>query len=254
MREDQIAVQLYTVRELLSSDFGGTLRRVAEAGYRAVELAGLPAMTTESLRGELAAAGLRPMASHETLEHLRDDLDALLDRLAVVGCPRVVVPWLPEDERTDIAGARRLAAELSRIATRCADRGVRLGYHNHAFEFAPLGGTTIWQVLNDDLSTNVEFELDVYWATIGGRDPVELIRTADDRLRLLHMKDMSSGPDRSDVTPGDGVLAWVQIVGAGIERGVEWYVVEEDNPRDAIEEISRGLRYLRGLASNVAKQ
>jgi sugar phosphate isomerase/epimerase len=63
------------------------------------------------------------------------------------------------------------------------------------------------------------------------------------------MKDQSAGPDGGDVTPGDGILPWAGIVAAGTERGVDWYVVEEDNPREAIEEISRGLRYLRGLAT-----
>lgn len=250
MRPDQIAVQLYTLRAETARDLPGTLRAISAAGYRAVELAGLPPIDARALRDLLAAEELRPVASHESLDSLRNGLDGVLDRLNVVGCPLVIVPWLPDAERTDVAGVRRLAVELGEIAGACADRGIRLGYHNHAFEFEPLDGTTVWDVLLDDLPAGVELEVDVYWAAIGGRDPVDVIRGAGDRVRLLHMKDMASGPDRGDLTPGDGTLPWPEIVAAGTQLGVEWYVVEEDNPKDAIAEIARGLTYLQGLATS----
>lgn len=253
MRPDQIAVQLYTLRAETARDLPGTLRQVSEAGYRAVELAGLPPIETGALRDLLAAEQLRPIASHDSLDSLRAGLDEVLDRLTVVGCPLVIVPWLPDAERTDVAGVRRLAAELDEIARACSGRGIRLGYHNHAFEFEPLDGTTVWDVLLDALSPEVELEVDVYWASIGGRDPVELIRGAGERVRLLHMKDMASGPDRADVTPGDGTLPWPEIVAAGTQLNVAWYVVEEDNPKDAIAEVARGREFLRALSETVTQ-
>jgi sugar phosphate isomerase/epimerase len=144
---------------------------------------------------------------------------------------------------------RRIATELGEIARACADRGIRLGYHNHAFEFAPLDGTSVWDVLLDGLSPGVELEVDVYWAAIGGRDPAEVIRAAGERVGLLHMKDVAAAPDRGDVTPGDGILPWEEIVAAATEQAVAWYVVEEDNPKDAFAEIARGRTFLNGLAS-----
>lgn len=249
MRQDQIAVQLYTVRELAARDLPGTLHKVAEAGYRAVELAGLPRVAPEALRDLLATEGLDPVASHESLESLRLDLGAVLDRMSVLGCPRIVVPWLPAADRSTPDDVRRLAQELSRIGEACAGQDIRVGYHNHDFEFAALEGTTIWSILMDELSPDIDLELDVYWAAFAGLDPVELIRDLDQRLRLLHMKDMATGPNRADATPGDGILPWPEIAAAGTDRGVEWFVIEQDNPTDAIEEITRGLGYLRGLAT-----
>jgi sugar phosphate isomerase/epimerase len=248
MRPDQIAIQLYTVRAETARDLPGTLRKVSAAGYRAVELAGLPPIEPEALRDLLATEQLRPIASHESLESLRRDPDAILDRLTIVGCPLVIVPWMPEAERTTAAGVRRLAAELGEIGRACAGRGIRIGYHNHAFEFAPLDGTTVWDVLLDTLPLDVELEIDVYWAAIGGRDPVDVIRAAGERVGLLHMKDVAPGSERGDVTPGDGILPWREVIAAGTAVDVAWYVVEEDNPKDAFAEISRGLDYLRGLA------
>jgi sugar phosphate isomerase/epimerase len=248
MRPDQLAVQLYTVRDLAARDLAGTLGAVSAAGFAAVELAGLPPTPVEELRDLLAGVGLAPMASHEPIEALRADLDGVLRWMQTLGCPRIVVPWLPEVDRATPDAARRVTRELSGIAATCADHGVGLGYHNHDFEFAPLDGTTLWAILLDELAPEVAIELDVYWATIGGRDPVEAMAEAGDRLALLHMKDMAAGPERRDVAPGDGVLPWTDIAAAGTRLGVEWYVVEEDNPRDAIDEIARGRAYLAALA------
>ena len=253
MQRDQIAVQLYTLRDLMAADLDGTLRGVASAGYRAVELAGLPPIEAQDLRDRLDRVGLRPMGSHESLEGLRADLEGVLDRMAAVGCGRIIVPWLPDEERATANDARMLARELVELAGRCADRGIRLGYHNHAFEFAPLDGTTIWQILLDELPDDVDLELDVYWATVGGRNPVEVIAGAGGRVRLLHMKDMSAEPGHGDVTPGDGTLPWPAIVAAGTKTGVEWYVVEQDNPRDALAEITRGRVFLEALAGPDAR-
>ncbi len=249
MRPDQIAVQLYTLRELAAQDLAGTLRAVSGAGFRAVELAGLPPIEAPVLRDLLAAEGLTPVGSHEGLERLRVDLEGVIERMTVVGCPRIIVPWMSEADRTDVAAVRRVAQDIARIASVCGDRGIRLGYHNHAFEFEPLDGTTIWQLLLEHLPPDVELELDVYWATVGGRDPVEVMRAAGDRVRLLHMKDMAAGPERGDVTPGDGILPWPDIVAAAAQQNVAWYIVEEDNPVDAIAEIARGRRYLEELAT-----
>ena len=249
MRPDQLAVQLYTLRDLAAADLAGTLRAVAGAGFRAVELAGLPAIEAAPLRDLLAAEDLTPVGSHESLERLRADLEGVIERMTVVGCPRIIVPWMPEADRTDVAGVRRLAAELGRMAAICSEREIRLGYHNHAFEFEPLDGTTVWEVLLDNLPPGIELELDVYWATVAGRDPLTVIGGAGDRMRLLHMKDMAPGPERGDVAPGDGILPWAEIVAAATRQGVAWYIVEEDNPRDAIAEITRGRTYLEEFAT-----
>ena len=129
-------------------------------------------------------------------------------------------------------------------ATPLGTRGIRLGYHNHSFEFAPLDGTTVWDVLLAELPAGVELELDVYWASVGGRDPVAEIRDGAERVRLIHMKDRlrtrshttrrrGRGPD----IPGDRP--------AGRAAGVEWYIAEQDDPREALEDIQKALRVPR---------
>jgi sugar phosphate isomerase/epimerase len=253
MRNDQIAVQLYTVRDLAARDLPGTLGQVASAGYRAVEVAGLPAVAPAVLRTMLDDAGLQVIAAHHSLADFRRDRDGSLDALAAIGAPRAIVPWLAEEDRASSAAVRAVAKELAGIADAAASRGIGLGYHNHAFEFDPIDGTTTWDVLLDALPPSIEIELDVYWAAFAGRDPAALLADLGSRVRLLHMKDMAHGPTRQDAAPGDGVLPWDAIVAAAGRAGVEWYIVEQDNPGDdPIGAIGRGLDYLRGMAAMAA--
>jgi len=251
MRHDQIALQLYTVRRLAAADLPGTLRAVAAAGYRAVEVAGLPDTRPGELSKLLDANGLRAVAAHEGIEAFRadaGDANAIADRLTTLNCPRVVVPWIPETDRRTPADAHRFAAELGGFARRLAERGIRLGYHNHAFEFEPLDGTTVWDVLLAELPPEVEIELDVYWATVAGRNPVAEIEAAADRVRLLHMKDRAPSPEPRDAPAGEGTLRFPEIIEAARAAGVEWYIVEQDEPQEPLDDIASAFRYLESLA------
>ena len=248
MRPDQIALQLYTLRQLAADDLAGTLRAVAAAGYQSVELAGLPPTVPGELARLLEVSELRAIASHEAVESLRTDTHGVAARMAEVACPRVIVPWMPEGDRRKVDDVRRFAAELGGYARQLADEGIRLGYHNHAFEFEPLDGTTIWDVLLAELPPEVEIELDVYWAAAGGRDPIAEIRTAVGRVRLLHMKDRTAGPEPHDAPVGEGTLPFPEIIEAARSAGVEWYVVEQDEPRAPLDDVTRSLRYLESLA------
>lgn len=248
MQHDQIALQLYTLRRLAADDLAGTLRAVAAAGYRAVELAGLPKTEPEELRLLLDESGLQVVAAHESIESLREDANAVADRLARLGCPRAIVPWMPDADRQTADDVRRFAAALGGFARRLAERDIRLGYHNHSFEFAPLEGTTIWDILLAELPPEVEIELDVYWVSVGGHDPVAEIDVAAGRVRLLHMKDRYPGPEPHDAPAGDGILPFPDIIETARSAGVEWYIAEQDEPRDPLQDVARAFRYLDGLA------
>ena len=248
MRHDQIALQLYTVRRLLAADLPGTLAAVAAAGYTSVELAALSDIPADDLARHFDDAGLTPIASHEGIDRLRSDPQAVARRLRVLGCPRVVVPWMPPADRESIEAVRRFAAELGQLAETFAAEGLRLGYHNHDFEFAPIDGTTAFDVLLAELPASVELEVDVYWVSVGGREPVAAIEAAGDRVRMLHMKDRAPGVDAHDAPAGSGVLDFPAIVDAGRAARVEWYVVELDEPGDGIADITAAAAYLESLA------
>ncbi len=249
MHTDQIALQLYTVRHQAADDLPGTLAAVSRAGFRHVEVAGLPETAPERLAGLFAEAGLTAVAAHEGIESLRADIDAVLARIEAIGCPRVIVPVMPEADRATPGHVRRFAADLGTFAARFATHGLRFGYHNHSFEFSALDGTTIWDVLLGDLSSDVDLEIDVYWAAGGGQDPAALIQANAGRVKTLHMKDRGLGPAFADAPAGQGTLDFPAIVAAGRAAGVEWYIAEQDDAVDPFADIVMAQRYLASLAS-----
>jgi sugar phosphate isomerase/epimerase len=246
---DQIAIQLYTLRRLIGRDLPATINRVADIGYRAVEFAGLEGCNATTARAALDAAGVRVIGAHVPFQALQQGLAAELDQLETLGCRRVVVPWVDPALRASASDVNQLARRLNDLADECSERGFKLAYHNHAYEFERIDATTIWDILVPRLQSGIELEIDVYWATHAGRDAVRLIQGEAGRVRLIHMKDMARGRLGEDLPPGDGTLPWAQIVQAGRVAGVEWYIVEQDSPLDPIESAARGFRFLQQLVT-----
>ncbi len=189
------------------------------------------------------------MGAHEVIEDLRADAPGLAARLAAVRCPRVIVSWMPEEDRLTHSDVRRFAAELARFAAFFADHGIALGYHNHWFEFDPLDGTTAWDILLAELPATIELEIDVYWTAFAGRDPVTEITRAGERVRLLHMKDRSADDEPHDLPAGEGTLDMPAIVAAGRALDVAWYIAEQDEPGVILDDIASAYRYLSSLAT-----
>lgn len=243
MKTEHVAVQLYTLRDLTSNDMLGTLRQLAAIGYRAVELAGYGDATPESIRATLDELGMRAISAHVQLERIEQDLDQVVQEMQMLGCEYLVVPWLPEEQRGSKAKAQTLAERLNRVAPQVTGQGLRLAYHNHDFEFAPIDGTTMWDVLLAETDPAVEFELDVYWAAFARRDPIALIKEQGSRIALLHLKDQAADTGK-DAPVGDGVLPWAEILAAS---NACWLIAEQDHPRDPLDDVTRSLRYLESL-------
>lgn len=239
MRADQIALQLYTVREAAKRDFLGTLRQVAAIGYTAVELAGLYGVPAERVRETLDEQGLRAVAAHVGLPDLEERPEQAVADLRALGCEFLVVPWVEAGRRATTAGVRALAVDLNRWGRRLGSEGLRLAYHNHDFEFGPLEGSSVWEVLTAELDPAlVGLELDVYWARRGGHDPAALIARHAPGVALIHLKDIAPG-GTADLPAGEGALDWEAILGAARAAGAAWYIIEQDNPRDPLDDVRR---------------
>ncbi len=249
MRQDQISLQLYTVREHTARDMPATLRRLAEIGYTAVEFAGYGGLSPQDVRTLLDDLGLHASGAHVPLDSWETDPDTVISEMHSLDCAHAVVPIIPPERRDEEAVAR-LIESFNRWGELCRSEGVTFSYHNHAFEFAPLGETTMWDTLlretNPDL---VCLELDLYWVRYGGVDPETVLRDLGDRVSLVHLKDMAADEQRSDLPVGEGTMPWQGLLRAADDAGVEWYIAEQDNPRDAFEDVQSSLRQLRELSS-----
>lgn len=250
MNRDQIALQLYTVREFTAQDMLGTLRLLADQGYHALEFAGFGGVPAADLRSALDSMGLRAIGAHMGLPLLESQLDRTLAELRTIGAEFAVLPMVPPELRRTRAQVEALAARLNEWGARCQAQGLRFAYHNHAFEFEPLDdGATMFEVLTAATDPAlVALELDVYWVRRAGHDPAALIRQHGQRVALVHVKDMAADETQADMPIGEGILPWPEILAAGDEVGVAWYIVEQDHPRDALNDVHRSLYNLARMA------
>ncbi len=220
-----IALQLYTVRDVLANDIDTGLAQVAGIGYRHVELAGLYGHPPHEVKALLDKHGLQAIASHEGPHRLRDEFDDVLDQARTFGYQIIVWPWIDEAERT-LEGYRQVPTLLA--ACKAKAPAFTFAYHNHAFEFDKLpDGRSGFDVIFDDPSVNSE--MDVYWVAKGGDDPHAWLKKLAGRLPVLHIKDMADGPEQGFAEVGTGVIDLASIARAAPDAGVQYLVVEQDS-------------------------
>ncbi|GEO24273.1 sugar phosphate isomerase [Alicyclobacillus acidoterrestris] len=223
-----LALQLYTLRDLLEKDFAGTLRKVADIGYQAVELHTYGGFTPVQLRNLLDDLGLQAVSAHVALARIESELGNVVEEAKTIGFQYIVVPWLPPERRQTKEDYEKLIATLAHAGDELAQAGLQLVYHNHDFEFTKFDGEFMLDTLFAKTDAKrVQAELDLYWIHRAGADPVAYINKYAGRLDLLHMKDASAA-DGSFAEVGQGVLDWDKIIAAAKDAGVKWYIVEQD--------------------------
>lgn len=234
----KIGVQLYTLREQLEQDFVGTLKKVSDVGFRAVELHSYGGMTAEALRQVLDDLDLKAISSHVALSRLEEELPQVFEEAKVLGLEYLVCPWLPESRRQTAEDYAALTKTLKSVGEACKIQGLTLAYHNHDFEFVRFDGEfALDTLLKNTAADAVQAELDVYWIDKAGQNPSEYIARYAGRCDLLHVKDASK-QDGSFESVGLGTLDFESIFATAAKSGVKWYIVEQDvcpgNPLDAI--------------------
>ncbi len=238
MDATEIGLVLYTVRDRAEKDFARTLREVAAIGYRRGELCGTFGMEAAALKALGDEISLSFPSAHVGLGDLAEKFDTTVDYYAGVGVTTFVIPGLPGDRTESTEAWRRTARELSELGARLKERGIALLYHNHAAELEPMGGTSGWDILVAEADPeSLGFEVDVYWAAYGGRDPMAMLCAVAGRVPYVHAKDMA--PDRTMTEVGRGTLDFPAFVAAKRELGVELFFVEHDEPAPPTIESAR---------------
>ncbi len=244
---DVIGVQLYTVRSLMREDVAGTLDAVAAIGYREVEFAGYFGHSPAEVRQWLDAAGLVSPAAHVGLPELTGEgLEASIEVARTLGQQWLVLPSLPGEMQT-ADGYGRAAEILNAAGAAAAQADLRVGYHNHAFEFETVGedGATGYDLLLQHLDPSlVDLEIDFHWSAVGGVDSVALLSGNPGRFPLCHVKDLSADGEMVDV--GAGEIDWTVLFALSDTAGLRHYFVEHDNPGDPLASIEASYRYLSG--------
>ncbi len=246
-RIEQIGVQLYTIRDAVTKDLDGSLARVAAIGYKEVELAGYRSHTVADFKASLDRHGLSAPSTHIAMERIRDELPKVLDEAHTLGHSFVVCPNIA-NEKAGLDGYRDAADVLNYAGEIARRSGIKIGYHNHGTELAPIGGVRPYDVMLERTEPAlVIMEMDIFWLVTGGGDPLAYFNKYPGRFRMVHVKDMDGTPARKMVDVGKGVIDWKGIFAHSRQAGIKHYFVEHDDAPDPFASIAASYEYLRKL-------
>lgn len=237
-RIGRIGLQLYTVRSALAKDIEGTIAAVAAAGITELEFAGyynkLPAWWRELLKQH----GLTAPSTHEALPATDSGWPAILDRANGMGHDIVIVPFVGNSYRGSRDNWLKLSERLDIGALKAKAAGLQFAYHNHDFEFAPVDGTTGYEILTSQTDKAlVKLELDMYWAVKAGHDPLAIMTQHSGRVICCHVKDASAAPERTMLDVGAGTIDFKTLLAKGRTLGLQHWFIEHDQPTDPLASV-----------------
>jgi len=241
-----IGLQLYTIRDAMKLDVPGSLQKVSNAGYKYIELAdyangkfyGYEPVDFKKLVNDL---GMEILSSHTQVEAAGITLDnaqKMAEDHSKLGVKYCIQPWIVEEARTTIKSYKKMAADWNKVGGIMKDHGIIFGYHNHNFEFDTVEGKIpYYDIMLAELNPElVTMEIDLFWTTKAGQNPVEIFKKYPGRFQIFHMKDMFTkeapyyttvGED--DFAPvGAGVINFKEILAAKDEAGMKYMIVEQD--------------------------
>jgi sugar phosphate isomerase/epimerase len=241
------SLQLYTLRNAIQEDLPGTIKKVAEIGYTQVEPYNFVA-TAKELGAALKENGLTAPSGHAPL--LTQDQDEIFAAAKELGITTVIDPFFPAEHWQDAETIQGTAAKLNAAAKKGAESGIRVGYHNHAWELeSTIEGKTALEYFEGLLDPELVLEVDTYWAAVGGQDPVELLARLGDRVKFIHIKDGPGNTDTKAQQPaGQGTIPVLDVIAAA--KSLEVGVVEfDDYSGDIFQGITESLTYLNAQSA-----
>jgi sugar phosphate isomerase/epimerase len=286
---DKVGIQFFSLPKLLEQDFGAALSMLSKMGYREAELYGpypfsapgavqrwnavTPSLgfkgsgffnhSAAEVKSMMADNNLTIPSIHTDLDTLQKNMAQLGEAAHTLGNEYVVLPAIPDDRRKTLDDYRKMADQFNSIGEDARRNGVRFAYHNHGYGLKPVNGKVplefIWEGTDPSL---VFFEMDLFWTTAGGADPVALLEKYKDRYRLMHVKDMSrkvgfsgDGGDSKQwielfpymTTAGNGVLDLKHILTTAKQNGVSHFIVEQDMVASPETALKKSFDYLASL-------
>src|SRR6202167_2865650 len=285
----RIGLELFSMTKMLEKDFREGIPFIAELGYSQVELygpypfsapeeiakwatitpqlgfsgSGFFGLTAAQVRSILGDYRLAAPSMHTDLLTLQQQMGALAEAAHVLGATYVTLPSIPADKRKSLDDFKRMADSFNSIGTQARRYGIKFAYHNHGYGLHEMQGQIpLKLMLQQTDPALVFFEMDIYWMTAGGGDPVQYLKDYPTRYKLLHLKDVKErgvswgdGGFRSQwielfpymTSVGDGVLDIKGIVSQGRRSGVEYFFVEQDMVADPQVALKRSADFLLKL-------
>lgn len=251
MQIEQVGAQLYTVRDFLKTpeDYQASLQKIAEIGYKSVEVAGPRPVPESEIAAMCAEKGLVITSSHEDAGLILHDPAKVVENLEAFGCRYAAYPYPVDVDLQSEEAVLAMIRGLEAAGKVLAESGKVLTYHNHDIELGLLKGVPILEVIYGEADPDyLQGELDAYWIHVGDSSPEAWCARLRERLPLLHLKDCR--PDEAGqprfAEVGQGILDFPTIVRTAEASGCQWFIVEQDTTEgDPFDSLEMSFRYIR---------
>ncbi len=240
-----VGLQLYTIRDAMAADVKGSLQKVSDLGYKNLELASYSdgqfyGYAPSEFKKMVNDMGMDIISSHTQVEAAGitvDNARKMADDHAALGVKYCVQPWVEEADR-NVESYKKMVGDWNEVGRIMKGVGIQFGYHNHNFEFENLDGVVpYYDILLKEMDPDlITMEIDFYWVSKAGQDPLEMFKKYPGRFQLFHMKDMFNREApyfdvvKDDIAPvGAGVLDFKKYLEAKELAGMKYLFVEDDN-------------------------
>ena len=243
----EIGAQFYTVRSMTQTTEGlaETLKKVADIGYRTVQLSATCPYDAEWMKEQLNKNGLRCVLTHTPVPRLTGELDQVIAEHSVYGCDYIGLGWYSFDEEKGDTYEKFLDT-FAPVAQKISQSGKLFMYHNHDQEFKKIGGRLVIEKLMEDFSpAEMGFTLDTFWVQAGGGDPAQWLEKLSGRIPCIHLKDYAYG--RKMAVVGEGNINFDRVFEKAEAGGTRYMLVEQDdcNGEDPIACLRRSYAFLK---------
>lgn len=241
-------IQMYSLRDVTQNDLEGAIRMVGEMGYTYAEFAGFFGHSAEEVRSWLDKYGVEVSGTHTAYQELSpENLENTIKYHKTIGNNNIIIPGF---NRTD-AGLEELIEVINYALPILNENGISLAYHNHSSEFLPSESGKLYHKEIEE-RTNVDFEIDTFWAFNAGLDPVELMEKFKNRMKVVHLKDgFASGIkyERGAVgkSVGQGAAPVLDVINKANELGMLLVVESEGLDPTGPEEVKRCIDFLKSI-------
>jgi len=251
-------LQLYTLRDILSDNtkVKSTIEQLVQWGYTDFESYGYSkgkmfGMTSKEFNDFVKGLGARVVSGHYGPDVIKNEWKKAVEDAQYAGQEYMVLPYIDEKERT-ADGYKKIIELVNKGAETTKSAGIRMGYHNHDFEFKPVEkveGQNGFEMLLAGLDPNlVSFELDLYWVVRAGQDPEAIFMKYPGRFEQWHVKDMDKADPSKNADIGTGSIDFTKLFEHASHAGMKhWYVEQETYPVDPMTSAKNSIDYLKTI-------
>lgn len=255
-------LQLYTLRDILQDNtkVKDTVKQLVDLGYNEFEAYGYSkgnifGMTYKDFTDYVKSLGAKVTSAHYDIDVIRTDWERAVADAKAAGQDYMVLPWIDEPNRTP-DGFKKIIEDVNKAAEATKAAGMRMGYHNHDFEFQKVGDLsadghdkTGFEMLLEGFDPNlVSIELDLYWVVRAGQDPEQLFMKYPGRFEQWHVKDMDKSDPSKNADVGTGSIDFKKLFTHAHHAGLKhWYVEQETYPVDPMTSTKNSIDYLKTI-------